>query len=107
MIDLTPLLEVVIALIAALITYKLIPWIKARATAEQQALLQATVQTLVYAAEKMYGAGAGAAKLEYVITELEKRGFTADRAEIEATLIKYGKDLSGGGTDGEKDDTAI
>lgn len=86
MIDLTPIFEVVIALIAALITYKLIPWIKARTTTEQQALLQATVKTLAYAAEQLYGAGAGAAKLDYVMTELEKRGFTADRAAIEAAV---------------------
>ena len=86
MIDLTPIFEVVIALIAALITYKLIPWIKARTTNEQQALLQATVKTLAYAAEQLYGAGKGAAKLDYVMTELEKRGFTADRAAVEAAV---------------------
>ena len=86
MIDLTPFVEVVITLLAALITYKLIPWIKARTSNEQQALLQATVKTLVFAAEQIYGAGSGEKKLDYVITELEKRGFTADRAKIEATV---------------------
>lgn len=108
MIDLTPLLEVVIALIAALITYKLIPWIKARATAEQQALLQATIKTLVYAAEQMYGAGTGSAKLDYVVNELEKRGFTADRAQIEAAVMEMGKQVTGeGAKNGEKDDGTI
>ena len=84
MIDLTPIFEAILALLAALVTYKLIPWIKARTTAEQQSLLAATVKTLVYAAEQLYGAGKGAEKLDYVISELEKRGFTADRAAIEA-----------------------
>ena len=97
MIDLTPIFEVVIALIAALITYKLIPWIKARTTNEQQALLQATVKTLAYAAEQLYGAGKGAAKLDYVMTELEKRGFTADRAAIEAAV----RNMDIGATDDE------
>ena len=46
MIDLTPIFEAILALLAALVTYKLIPWIKARTTAEQQSLLAATVKTL-------------------------------------------------------------
>ncbi len=86
MIDLTPIFEAILALLATLVTYKLIPWIKARTTAEQQSLLAATVKTLVYAAEQLYGAGKGAEKLDYVIAELEKRGFTADRAAIEAAV---------------------
>lgn len=88
MIDLTPIFEAILALLAALVTYKLIPWIKARTTAEQQSLLAAMVRTLVYAAEQLYGAGKGAEKLDYVISELEKRGFTADRAAIEAAVAE-------------------
>ena len=88
MIDLTPIFEAILALLAALVTYKLIPWIKTRTTAEQQALLSATVKTLVYAAEQLYGAGKGAEKLDYVIKELEARGFTADRAAIEAAVAE-------------------
>jgi type II secretory pathway pseudopilin PulG len=85
-IDLTPIIEAVIALLAAIVTYKLVPWIRARTTAEQQALLGATAKTLVYAAEQMYGAGRGAEKLDYVIGELRARGFDADRAAIEAAV---------------------
>lgn len=91
MIDLTPIIQAVIALLAALVTYKLVPWIKARTTAEQQANLQAVVRVLVYAAEQIYGSGNGAAKLDYVVAELEQRGFTADRAAIEAAV----KQMSG------------
>jgi hypothetical protein len=86
MIDLTPIFEAILALLAALVTYKLIPWIKARTTAEQQSLL--AVKPLVYAAEQLYGAGKGAEKLDYVIKELEARGFTADRAAIEAAVAE-------------------
>lgn len=88
MIDLTPIFKAILALLAALVTYKLIPWIKSKTTAEQQALLSATVRTLVYAAEQLYGAGKGAEKLDYVIKELEARGFTADRAAIEAAVAE-------------------
>ena len=86
MIDLTPIFEAILALLATLVTYKLIPWIKARTTAEQQSLLAATVRTLVYAAEQLYGAGKGDAKLAYVQDELESRGLKVDAAAIEAMV---------------------
>lgn len=86
MIDLTPIIEAVIMLLAALVTYKLIPWIKAKTTAEQQGMLKATIKTLVFAAEQIYGASNGEAKLDYVATQLKDKGYTVDRAEIEATI---------------------
>lgn len=85
-IDLTPIFQAVIALLAAIVTYKLIPWIKSKTTEQQQILLRSVVSTLVFAAEQMYGAGKGAEKLDYVVTELNKRGYTADRAAIEAAV---------------------
>ena len=104
MIDLTPIIQAVIALLAALVTYKLVPWIKARTTAEQQALLSATVRTLVYAAEQMYGAGNGAAKLDYVVTQLEERGFEVDRDEIEATILEMTARITGKSAVGDTTD---
>lgn len=88
-IDLTAIFQAILALLAAIITYKVIPWIKARTTNEQQSLLKATVRTLVYAAEQLYGAGEGAKKLDFVIQQLEKQGFTANRVEIEAAVGEY------------------
>lgn len=85
-IDLTPILQAMIALLASLVTYKLIPWIKARTTNEQQAMLRATIKTLVFAAEQIYGAGNGDGKMAWVVEQLEKKGFTADRTEIEAAV---------------------
>lgn len=85
-IDLTPIVQALIALMAALVTCKLIPWIKARTTNEQQVFLAATVRTLVYAAEQLYGTGKGSAKLDYVEAELKARGFALDRAAIEAAV---------------------
>lgn len=88
-IDLTPIIQAIITLLAAIVTYKLIPWIKAKTTNEQQVMLEATIRTLVFAAEQMYGAGKGRQKLDYVVDHLKKRGFTVDRAEIEATVYNY------------------
>ena len=70
-IDLTPIFQAIISLLAALVTYKQVPRKKARTTESQQALLSATVRTLVYAAEQLYGAGKGAEKLDYVSAGLE------------------------------------
>lgn len=89
MIDLTPIIQAIIALLAAIITTKVIPWLKAKTTNEQQNLLHATVTTLVFAAEQLYGAGKGEEKLDYVVQQLEAKGFTADRNEIEAVIKEY------------------
>lgn len=93
MIDLTPIFQAVLALLAALITYKLIPWIKARTTAEQRSMLMAVTSTLVFAAEQLYGAGKGDEKLAYVVTELKERGFEVDIAAIEAIVKDYAEEL--------------
>ena len=86
MIDLTDIIQAVIALIVALITYKVIPWIKAKTTESQQAILMATVRTLVYAAEQLYGAGTGKEKWQYVTRKLTEKGFDVDVDAIEAAV---------------------
>jgi hypothetical protein len=85
-IDLTPIFQALIGLLAAIITFKLIPWIKSKTTEQQQILLNATIGILVTAAEQLYGAGKGPEKLQYVKDQLELRGFTADIPAIEATV---------------------
>lgn len=85
-IDLTPIIQAVIALLAALVTYKLIPWIKTKTTVEQQKALNIAARTLVFAAEQIYGEGRGADKFDYVVMELQNRGFTADPVAIEAAV---------------------
>lgn len=85
-IDLTPILQALIALLATIITVKVIPWIKSKTTTQQQILLKATVDILVSAAEQLFGAGKGPEKLAYVEAELERRGFVVDAAAIEAAV---------------------
>lgn len=87
-INLTPLIQAIIAVLAALITYKLIPWIKSKTTAQQQGNLQALIRVLVYAAEQIYGAGNGPEKLDYVCAELRERGYEVDLSEIEAAVFQ-------------------
>ena len=85
-IDLTPILQAIIALLASLVTLKLIPWIQARTTAQQQEMLRAAVSVAVYAAEQIYGAAAGKEKLMYVKGQLAKKGYHVDIDEIEAAV---------------------
>ena len=85
-IDLTPLFQALLAFLASLVTYKLIPWIQARTTAQQQELLRAAVSVAVYAAEQLYGAGAGKEKLMYVKGQMAKKGYSIDLDEIEAAV---------------------
>lgn len=88
-INLTPIFEAIIALLAALVTYKLIPWIKAHTSQTQQEYLDAVVKMLVYAAEQIYGAGHGDEKFRYVQKKLADKGFAIDADAIEAAVARY------------------
>ena len=62
MYDFTEIAMLLISLVFAILTYLVAPWIKAKLTSEQLAYVRSAVQVAVYAAEKLYGAGNGAAK---------------------------------------------
>lgn len=85
-IDLTPIFQAIIALLAALVTYKLIPWIKARTTKEQQEGLVAAAKIAVYAAEQMYGAKNGDMKLDYARNVLLAAGYDIDTTVLRAAI---------------------
>lgn len=74
-IDLTPIFQAVIALLAALITYKLIPWIRTKTTQQQQDNLRAAARIAVYAAEQIFGSGKGDVKLDYALGALQRAGY--------------------------------
>ena len=65
MIDLTPLVQAIIALAATAVTVFLIPWLRNRYGNETLEKARNWVQIAVYAAEKVYGAGRGDEKLAY------------------------------------------
>lgn len=85
-IDLTPLFQAVIAFLASVITLKLIPWINARTTIQQQAKMRAGIKVAVFAAEQLYGANNGKEKMMYVKGKLAEKGFHIDIDEIEAKV---------------------
>lgn len=85
-IDLTAIINAVLALCAALITTRLIPWINSRLTSEQERSLEFWTDIAVRAAEQYFGSKAGQEKKAYVMSFLTSRGFTADDALIEAAV---------------------
>lgn len=99
-IDLTPVLEILIALLGVVITTYLIPWIKARTTQSQQEYIRAAAHVAVYAAEKFWGAGHGDEKLAYAEKVLrEDYGVELNLNKLEAVIDAAIKemDLSGSG----------
>ena len=87
MLDITPIIEAVAALIGVIITCVLIPYIKSKTTTEQQKEINAWVKIAVSAAEQLFtGSGRGEEKKAYVIAWLKERGITVDEAELDALI---------------------
>lgn len=87
MFDITPIIEAILGLLAAIITAIIVPYIKSRTTAEQQAQIDAWVKIGVTAAEQVFtGAGSGDEKKAYVIDFLKKHGYILDDERIDALI---------------------
>ena len=82
-IDLTPLFQAIITILCLVITLKVKPWLETKLTESQFNYLKSATKSAVFAAEQLYGAGKGSEKLDYVIKQLEKKGFTVDKDVIE------------------------
>lgn len=95
MTDITPVINAVIALIAAVITAFVIPWIKSKTTAAQREEIEAWVRIAVTAAEQIYkGSGRGEEKKEYVLDFLKGKGLTFDMASINLMIESAVKDMN-------------
>lgn len=84
LIDLTNLIEALIAVLAAVAMRYLIPWLKTKMSKEQEDTLYTIVSIAVMAAEKLYGAKKGDDKLAYVERYLEARGVKVDTMRLKA-----------------------
>lgn len=85
-IDLTPIIQAIITLLASWITLRLIPWLKSKTSERQFNFLLSAVSIGVAAAENLFPAGAGTEKLKYVCDYLRRKGFAVDETEIEAIV---------------------
>jgi hypothetical protein len=85
--DITPIINGMVALIAAAVSAFLIPWIKSKLTSEQRSELVAWVKIAVAAAEQVYtGSGRGAEKKQYVLDFLTSKGLTVDEDSVNAAI---------------------
>lgn len=98
--DVTQILLGIILILGGLATLIVWPYIKTHISAEQLSILAGIAQTVVFAAEKIFGAKMGADKLAYALNLakklLEKKGLTFDdeviRAAIEAQVQQLNLD---------------
>jgi len=87
MIDLTPIINAVIAIAAAVATAFLIPWIRSKTTEGQRKELAAWIKIGVAAAEQLYaGQGRGEEKKAYVLKFLADNGYSVDLESINAMI---------------------
>lgn len=84
--DITPIIEIVVAILSALVTTFLIPYIKKKLSAEKLAELQKWVGIAVEAAEQIYGSKTGKQKYEYVVSFLRSKGIVFDTKEVTALI---------------------
>lgn len=93
-IDVTTIVNAVIALIAAIVTAFVVPWIKSRTTAQQREELIAWVKIAVAAAEQIYKDNKGEEKKQYVLNFLENNGFSVDDDSVNAAIEAAVKQLN-------------
>lgn len=101
MIDITPIINTIIALIAAVFSILVIPKISAylegKLTSEELAQLEKVVVIAVQAAEQIYKniPNSGMNKKSYVLEYLENKGYSIDSAEINAFIEAKVNELFG------------
>lgn len=84
-INLTPLLQAVIGLCAAMITRYLIPWIKAR-TGQERTWRLCQAATIAVQAAEQFCKGGSSEKLNYALGYLREHGFDLSPDELRAAV---------------------
>lgn len=99
MIDLTPIINVLILVVATLVSVYLVPWIKSKKTAEQTKDLMAWARIAVAAAQQLYYQLDGEARLDHALSVMNEAGFDVDTIEvrnaIEAAVLELHNALEG------------
>jgi len=96
--DITTILLGIILILGGVATLIIWPYIKTHVSAEQLSMLAGIAQTVVFAAEKIFGAKMGEDKLAYALNLakklLEKKGLTFDEDVIRAAIEAQVQELS-------------
>ncbi|MEG1263518.1 MAG: phage holin, LLH family [Clostridia bacterium] len=85
-IDLTQIVTALLGVLATVVTAYMVPWLRGKIGEENYRRSLVVAETLVKAAEQIYGAGKGKEKLQYVKAEMIKRGMTFDADAVEAAV---------------------
>ena len=100
MIDLTPVLNAMIAVLAAVALKYLIPWIQGKTTAQQREDMLIWVDIAVHAAQQLFHQADGATRLTYALDLLKSKGYNVDdvalRDAVEAAVLKLHLSLEAG-----------
>ena len=86
MIDLTPIINAAIAVLAALALRFVVPWLKSKTTETQRKDLEAWVKIAVAAAQQLYYQEDGAKRKEYVLKFLAEKGFDINDEAIDSAI---------------------
>lgn len=99
MIDLTPIINALILIVAALISAYFIPWLKSKKTAEETKDLIAWADIAVAAAQQLYYQLDGETRLNHALAVMREAGFDIDTIEVrnavEAAVLKLHNALGG------------
>ena len=94
-IDITQIAVALIALLSAVITGFIIPWLKSKISINndklsdnQRALLTLSIETAVKAAEQLFYSEEGEKKKAYVLSILRAQGFDVDSSALDAEVEK-------------------
>jgi hypothetical protein len=97
--DYTQIISAVIALVSALVSAFLIPWLKTKIDANKLQTIKTYVEIGVKAAEQLYAATDGEEKKAYVINFLAEHGIRFDVSTIdqliEAAVLQLHHELYG------------
>lgn len=103
MIDLTTILEAVIALAVAIITAFVIPWLRSKTTTEDREELLDWVDIAVAAAQQLYHQLDGKSRLNYALAVLQQKGYDVEDSAVvdavEAAVLKLHQQLEGAAND--------
>lgn len=90
--NLTTIVEAILALAVAVITVFVLPWLSANTTAREREDLLSWVDIAVAAAQQLYHQCSGAQRLDYALALLEEKGFDIDDGAVtdavEAAVLK-------------------
>lgn len=93
--DITPVVNAVIALIAAVVTAFVIPWVKSKTTATQREEIEAWVRIVVTVAEQIYlGAEKGKEKKKYVLDFLAEKNLKIDEDSVDLMIESAVKNMN-------------